>query len=146
MTFKLVAFIFLATLLTGCTKKTNITYYSNPTGAEIFEGDKSLGHTPMTKHITWDPQEKIGGCAKISPVEAVWINGVSVSNKENLTTVCKGGNYTQVFERPDDNLENKSKNIAFSQQLERNKSAAKEENRDTDYSFWLLVLNLMMLF
>jgi hypothetical protein len=72
-------------LLAGCATQNKpvaptvakINYFSEPTGAAIYEGDKLLGYAPVTaSYAITEDQRKIG-YKMIRPTRAVWSSGAA---------------------------------------------------------------------
>lgn len=69
-----------ASLLSACAgtapTRTTLTYESVPDGAEIFEGDRSLGTVPVTRTYTSDGKSST---VRTPDVRAVWPSGAQTS-------------------------------------------------------------------
>ncbi|HXY98333.1 MAG TPA: hypothetical protein VEH00_15325 [Steroidobacteraceae bacterium] len=128
----LLALTLTAALLGACATTPRhsalLTYQSSPDGAEIFEGDKSLGIVPVTR--TYDSD---GTSANITTpdVRAVWPSGAQTSF---FTVIPVGSDRVATLERPKDapglqqDLEHAKKvAIARKQEAERRRQEQQTE-------------------
>jgi len=116
-----------AALLAGCqtTPMTTatLTYETTPGGAELFEGDTSIGLAPVTRTYTGDPKT---GQVTTPDVKAVWPSGATVTY---FTIIPVGSDRQATLERPakapglEQDLAN-AKKVAAAQAMEaaRNKA------------------------
>ena len=89
-----------ATLLGACagtaSRKAMLTYESVPDGAQIYEGDKSLGTVPVTR--TYD-SDGTSGNITTPDVRAVWPSGAQTTF---FTVLPLGADRVAKLERPAD--------------------------------------------
>jgi hypothetical protein len=89
-----------ASLLAACAgtprRSALLTYQSTPDGAEIFEGDKSLGMVPVTR--TYD-SDGTSGNITTPDVRAVWPSGAQTTF---FTIIPVGSDRVATLERPKD--------------------------------------------
>lgn len=99
-TLALLMICFSAALLGACAatapRKAMLTYQSVPDGAQIFEGDKSLGTVPVTR--TYD-SDGTSGSITTPDVRAVWPSGAQTSY---FTVIPPGSDRVATLERPAD--------------------------------------------
>jgi len=100
-TLALLALTLTASLLGACAAtpprpSALLTYQSVPDGAEIFEGDKSLGMVPVTR--TYD-SDGTSGNITTPDVRAVWPSGAQTSF---YTIIPVGSDRVATLERPKD--------------------------------------------
>lgn len=112
-----------ASLLCACAasapRAATLTYQSVPDGAEIFEGDKSLGMVPVTRSYPGDGKS----AAVTTPdVRAVWPSGAQTSY---FTIIPLGSDRVATLERPADAP-------GLQQDLEHAKQVAAQRKRDAE--------------
>ena len=99
-TLSLLVLTLTASLLCACAgtapRKAMLTYESVPDGAQIFEGDKSLGTVPVTRTYDGDGQS---GNITTPDVRAVWPSGAQTSY---FTILPVGADRVATLERPQD--------------------------------------------
>jgi len=99
-TLTLLSLTLMASLLAACAgtprRSALLTYQSTPDGAEIFEGDKSLGMVPVTR--TYD-SDGTSGNITTPDVRAVWPSGAQTSF---YTIIPVGSDRVATLERPKD--------------------------------------------
>lgn len=99
-TLTLLAITLSASLLGACAgtapKKAMLTYESVPDGAQIYEGDKSLGMVPVTR--TYDADGTSGNITT-PDVRAVWPSGAQTTF---FTVLPLGADRVAKLERPAD--------------------------------------------
>jgi hypothetical protein len=111
-----------ASLLGACattpSRKAMLTYESVPDGAQIYEGDKSLGTVPVTR--TYD-SDGTSGNITTPDVRAVWPSGAQTTF---FTVIPVGADRVATLQRPPDapglqrDLEN-AKQVAAARERER---------------------------
>lgn len=99
-TLALLGITLSATLLGACAAtpptRALLTYESVPDGAEIFEGDKSLGTVPVTRTYSSDGKS---GTIQTPDVRAVWPSGAQTTY---FTQLPVGSDRVATLERPAD--------------------------------------------
>lgn len=97
---RLIGITFTAALLSACAaappKRAMLTYESVPDGAQIYEGDKSLGTVPVTR--TYD-SNGTSGSITTPDVRAVWPSGAQTTF---FTILPVGADRVAKLERPAD--------------------------------------------
>lgn len=88
-------------LFSSCAKKANVTYTSDPPGAELREDNRVIGYAPMTFTYTWNNSAN-NGCTTTKAIIATWKSGASVSNSDDRMLLCHQGSFEKHFERPVD--------------------------------------------
>jgi hypothetical protein len=122
-------------LLSGCaTNQVRVTYYSDPNGAALYEGQKALGYTPFTLIYPISPQDKARGYVSLSPTKVVWASGASATVQSRIAELSKGTNFHLVFMRPD--VPGRDVDLNFALQLERNRILQEQANAQRDQAFW----------
>jgi hypothetical protein len=114
---------FSAALLGACAatapRKAMLTYQSVPDGAQIFEGDKSLGMVPVTRTYEGDGKS----AAVTTPdVRAVWPSGAQTTY---FTVIPLGSDRVATLERPADAP-------GLPQDLEHAKQVVAQRKRDAE--------------
>lgn len=99
-TLRLIVVTLTASMLCACAgtppRKAMLTYESVPDGAQIFEGDKSLGTVPVTR--TYDGDGRSGNITT-PDVRAVWPSGAQTTF---FTILPVGSDRVAKLERPAD--------------------------------------------
>jgi hypothetical protein len=107
-------------LLCGCAKQASVTYYSNPTGAEILENGRHLGYAPLELVYRWIPNDD-NKCLTPKTITALWSSGASATNEKKWVVVCDSGSYAAaVIERPDD-VPKVEDDLAFARRLQEDR-------------------------
>jgi hypothetical protein len=106
---------------TGCTTSNRIsmTYYSDPPGAVLYEGQRLFGYTPITLYYQVSPESREQGYVHIQGTTARWVSGASISNGGRFAFLNQGDVFQYTFIRPD-NVQGREKDINFSLQLQHN--------------------------
>jgi len=101
----------------------SLTYETSPLGAELFEGEQSLGIAPVTRTYKGDPKV---GTVETPDVKAVWPSGATTTF---FTVLPLGSDRQAMLERPakapglQQDLDNAKKlEIARKQEAARNKA------------------------
>jgi len=112
-----------ASLLGGCATTAPhaamLTYRSDPDGAQIYEGDKSLGMVPVTR--TYEGDGKSAGVTT-PDVRAVWPSGAQTTY---FTVIPLGSDRVATLERPADAP-------GLQQDLEHAKQVVAQRKRDLE--------------
>jgi hypothetical protein len=122
-TLALLMICFSAALLGACAatapRNAMLTYQSVPDGAQIFEGDKSLGMVPVTR--TYD-SDGTSGSITTPDVRAVWPSGAQTTY---FTILPLGADRVATLERPADAP-------GLPQDLEHAKQVTAQRKRDAE--------------
>jgi hypothetical protein len=112
-----------ASLLGGCATTAPhtamLTYQSDPDGAQIYEGDKSLGAVPVTR--TYEGDGKSAGVTT-PDVRAVWPSGAQTTY---FTVIPLGSDRVATLQRPADAP-------GLPQDLEHAKQVVAQRKRDAE--------------
>jgi hypothetical protein len=99
---RLLAF-FAAMGLLGCASPLNITYYSNPSGAALYQGSQMFGYCPITLQYTVTRDDKSQGSKLLQETTACWVSGaVCGSGTIRADLRQYGRNQQFTFTRPVD--------------------------------------------
>jgi len=138
---KIISAILLLISLSGCfsnsLKDNNtlyLTYYSQPSGAALYHGDRYLGRTPLQLNYPIGEQNKRDQSMELSGTKAIWVSGATQSIS-GLTVNWGGGtqqNYT--FIRPS-GVAGLHQDTSYELEIERNQilrdqAAAEKESYD----------------
>lgn len=118
--YRLLFSIFLI-IFTGCTttNRISMTYYSDPPGAVIYEGQQLFGYTPITLYYHVSPESRQHGYVHIQETTARWVSGASISNGGRFAFLNQGSAFEYTFIRPD-NVQGREKDDNFAVQLQYN--------------------------
>lgn len=122
-------------LLSGCaTNQVRVTYYSDPTGAAFYEGQRAFGYTPFTLIYPISPKDRERGHVVLSATKVVWASGASATVQSQIAELRKGTNFQFIFVRPD--VPGRDVDMNFALQLERNQILQAQAEAQRDQAFW----------
>lgn len=109
----------MALVLCGCAAGPavlRVTYDSTPRAADVSEGQKFFGKTPVAVDYVASPQFVAGGCMRLNPVTLHWDSGAMTAPTEH--TVCAAQSYYQYIrlQRPD--VPGLERDVAFANYVE----------------------------
>jgi hypothetical protein len=96
-----------------------MTYYSDPPGAVIYEGQKLFGYTPITLYYHVSPESRQQGYVHIRETTARWVSGISISNGGRFAFLNQESAFQYTFIRPN-NVQGREKDVNFAVQLQHN--------------------------
>ena len=121
--------------LAGCaTNQLQLTIYSDPPGATIYQGEKVLGYAPLNVRVNEPPEDQKSTIIKVSDAKAVWASGVSRSLKYINLDRSKFTRFQFTFVRPD--VPGREIDVNFALQLERNRILQQQAQAQQDQAFW----------
>lgn len=115
-------FSVVLTIFSGCTttnRRISMTYYSDPPGAYLYEGEQFFGYTPITLFYHISPESRQQGYVHVRETTARWSSGASISNGGRYVFLNQGNAFQYTFIRPD-NIEGREKDDNFAVQLQHN--------------------------
>ena len=91
-----------ALMLSACAPTLYVTYQSEPAGAQLYEGGRFWGYTPVTLQYPATGPMRQNGCMRLRQVSVRWASGAEASVP--LITACAQNGYNQqfAFQRPAD--------------------------------------------
>jgi len=115
----LIKFLILSIFIfTGCAmNQVRITYYSDPPGATLYEGQIAHGYTPITLIYNIPPEAINNRFLNINGVKVIWPSGVSASIDSLIVDRDKDSNFYFNFIRPD--VPGREIDVNFALELER---------------------------
>ncbi len=129
-------------LIGGCaTTQVRVTYYSDPLGATLYNGQKAVGYTPFTLVYNIDPAAQNATSLKVPGTKAVWASGVSSSIAFLTLDRTKGSRFHFNFVRP--NVPGRQIDANFALQLERNKILQQQAEAQQEQAFWQMYNTLL---
>lgn len=129
-------------LLTGCaTNRVSVTYYSDPPGATLYEGQRAVGYTPFTLMYNILPEARNAQSLKVQGVKVVWASGVSTSVDHLILDRGKGSNFHFTFSRPD--VPGRELDANFALQLERNRILQQQAQAQQGQAFWQMYNSML---
>ncbi len=112
-------FLFLIVLLSGCAgNQVLVTYYSNPTGALFFKGQKVVGYTPVTIEYDVQPGTEKERHLNLQGAKVVWASGASITIDSLDLVQGQGANFYFTFIRP--NVPGREIDFNFASELQQN--------------------------
>jgi hypothetical protein len=87
--------------LCGCSTTLTMNVYTNPPGAMVVEGSRTIGKAPLQVQYKPTPEFDSGGCMVLNPLHARWWSGAETQPVQ--LRVCAAQTYLQnyTFLRPD---------------------------------------------
>lgn len=96
-------FLVLITLLTGCSQKNlNLTYNSDPSGAMLYDGEKSIGYTPITVSYILSKEDINRGHFILKEKNVRWVSGATKFAETIKINLSNGFQQEYNFVRPKD--------------------------------------------
>jgi len=94
-------FLVLITLLTGCAQKNlKLIYNSDPYGAMLYEGKKSIGYTPVQVAYSLNEEDVNRGYFIIKGKNVRWVSGATKAVENIKINLSNGFNQEYTFVRP----------------------------------------------
>ena len=119
--------LLLLILLSGCFSSSlkdnnylNMTYYSVPSGADIYEGNKFFGRTPITVSYPISEQNKRNQSMTLKGTRAIWVSGATTSVSSLIIDWNSTINQYYIFNRPS-GVAGMDNDKSYELQIERNK-------------------------
>ena len=115
-----ILFISTVLLLAGCVaNRVEVTYYSDPPWATLYDGQRPVGYTPFTLIYNISPEEKNKRYLKLQGPRVVLASGVSTSIDSLTLDRGTGSGFHFTFSRQD--APGRELDANFALQLERNR-------------------------
>ena len=114
----IISMILLSTVIGCASNQLKITFYSDPSGATIYQGEKVFGYAPVTVNVSVRPEDQELSVIKLLGIKAIWASGVSRSIEYISLDRDKGSAFKYIFARPD--VTGRDIDVNFALQLERN--------------------------
>ena len=89
-----------AICLLCCSIKICVTYYSEPTGAKVYDDGRLLASTPLTLYYEPSPDFINGDCMFLKPLLARWLSGAENSPTSIKACASEGKQLVFTFFRP----------------------------------------------
>lgn len=114
----LAGFLAVATLA-GCATTLNVTYYSDPPGAVLYEGQTRIGYTPQTLTYKLSSEDRKRGMVMLRGTKVLWASGASAEIPQITADFRQHGRNQQfTFLRPD-GVPGREIDVRFALELER---------------------------
>lgn len=130
-------------LTLGCSPhKLYVTYYSDPPGAALYEGERAFGYCPMTLEYTISGEDRKRGFTILRGTTVRWVSGAK-ANIEQLRADLKNGTSQQfTFIRPE-GFDGLHIDASFALELERNNILQRQAEALDDQAFWQMYNSVM---
>lgn len=124
----------LVLLQPACASNLQITYYSDPPGAVLYQDGQPIGYAPRTLHYQ-PPGEQQHGRGRVRGIKAVWASGATAEIPFlNVDVNAHGLNQQFTFLRPD--VPGRDADMRFAVELERNQIMRAQAQAQQDQTFW----------
>jgi len=122
---KLVLLVFLAGCATLKPNEFQVTYYSDPPGAILFQGPQNFGRMPVTLTYTASDYELGVGESNFHGTTARWISGATASIESIRISHAQGRKQHFTFTRPA-GVAGLEHDISYAMQLQQAANAAEQ--------------------
>ena len=95
-----VIIIIIALMTSACAKNIEVTYFSAPSGAALYQAGQMVGTTPVTLVYQVTPQDRAAGAKELIGPSVVWASGARAS-VANFVLQAAAGKYQHTFGRPE---------------------------------------------
>lgn len=103
----------------GCASTLQVTYYSDPLGAALYEGGRFWGYTPVTlQYPGANTSLQSGQCQILNPLSVRWSSGAEASIQNLQACPTNGYNQQFSFIRPS-NIPGREFDVQFALERER---------------------------
>ena len=124
--------------LAGCaSNQLQLTIYSDPPGATIYQGGNVLGYAPLKVRVNAPQYDQGSPIIKVSDAKAVWASGVSRGLQYIALDRSKYRNFQFTFNRPD--VPGREIDVNFALQLERNQILQQQAQAQKDQVFFQML-------
>ena len=129
---RLIKLLLLLILInSGCAvNQVTVTYYSDPPGAAVYEGQKAFGFTPVKVFVSIPPEMQKSRIIRINETKAVWASGAYSTVPYIELDLQQNSNFYFTFIRP--NVPGREADLNFALQLERNRILQQQAQAQTD--------------
>lgn len=94
--------IFAVLAVSGCASTLEVTYYSEPPGALLYQGDRSFGYTPVVLSYRPTDEQKREGVMTLRGTSVRWASGATATIPMFRVDLANGMNQQFTFQRPAD--------------------------------------------
>ena len=98
--FRSILFTIYGMCLFGCSSNIRVTYYSDPTGAKVYDEGRFLGATPLTLYYEPTPEFNNVDCMFLKPLLARWLSGAENTPTSIKACSSEGKELVFTFFRP----------------------------------------------
>jgi len=126
-------------LVCACTaNQLAVTYNCDPTGASLYDGDRSLGNCPTTLNydVTQDNREQ--GFVLLRGITARWVSGAYSSVPSIRADLENGYNQQITFTRPRD-VPGYEVDASFALQYEQNEILRRQAQAQQNQAYWSMM-------
>lgn len=131
----LIGLIVALLVLTGCASSLSVTYYSDPPGAVLYQGQQRFGHTPVTLNYQIREEDRKRGYMTLQDPTVRWASGASASIPSLKADLSIGTNQQFTFMRPD-NVPGREADVRFALELEKLALMRRQLQAQEDQAFW----------
>jgi hypothetical protein len=110
--------VLLGLFMTGCANQLQMTYYSDPPGATLYEGDRNLGRAPLRLSYNITEADEKRGSMNLRGLTARWVSGASQSYGTVTSNLNIGKSQYFTLKRPS-NAPGLSTDMNYALELEK---------------------------
>ena len=115
----------------ACSNTVRVTYYSDPAGAALYEGEQFFGYTPVSLDYQVKSEMKKTGCAVLRPTAVRWASGAEAAITSMNVCAINGTTQQFTFVRPT-GVPGRELDVQFAIEKERNAILAAQANAQRD--------------
>lgn len=129
--------LILMALTAGCATTLNVSYFSDPPGAVLYQGNQRFGYTPTSLRYQVTDEDRKRGYALLRGTSVRWASGASAEISSLRADLSIGLNQQFNFIRPE-NYPGREADIRFSLELERLAIMRRQAAAQEDQAFYQL--------
>lgn len=122
-------------LMTGCAKNLAVTYYSDPPGAILYQGQQRFGYTPVTLYYRIRDEDRERGHLALQGTQVRWASGASANVPSLRADLSRGTNHWFTFVRPE-NVPGREADLRFALELEKLELMRRQADAQAAQAYW----------
>jgi len=120
----------------GCVTKLNVTYYSDPPGASLYQGNQMMGYCPTTLIYDVSYDDRMNGYKLLQGTQVKWVSGASAKIDQLKATIESFTTYRQfTFMRPSD-IEGYETDAKFGIEVQKVRLMGQQVQTQQDANLW----------
>lgn len=127
----------LVVLISGCASTLNVSYYSDPPGAVLYQENQRFGYTPTTLRYQITEEDRKRGYAILRGTSVRWASGASANISSLRANLSTGLTQQFTFNRPE-NYPGREGDIRFALELEKLAIMRRQAQAQEDQAFYQL--------